>query len=186
VTKARCAPRQRKEAPRGVLTKPHSVRFVTVMAFVLPGSGQVFNGAPYRGVIMQAGMVFGAFITYMLTTPEISPLGRMAGGLLVYVFSVVDANGIAKLRVKSWERMHAGGQTLPPEEAVAGNAARGSGGAHQKGHVDAVPRGRARKRPADSARHAEEQAARSAESGRAREPENGTSSKRSSTEQSSG
>ena len=134
------------------------------MAFVLPGSGQVFNGAPYRGVIMQAGMVFGAFITYMLTTPEISPLGRMAGGLLVYVFSVVDANGIAKLRVKSWERMRAGGQTLPPEEVVAGNAAaRGSGGARQKGHVDAAPRGRARKRPAGPERLAGEQAARSAE-----------------------
>ncbi|HET6477340.1 MAG TPA: hypothetical protein VFH93_14855, partial [Thermoleophilia bacterium] len=78
------------------MTKPRSVRFVTVMAFVLPGSGQVFNGAPARGVIMQAGMVFGAFITFMLTTPDISAVGRMAGGLLMYVFSIVDANGIAK------------------------------------------------------------------------------------------
>ena len=109
MTRARRAPRQRKQAPKGVLTKPRSVRFVTVMAFVLPGSGQVFNGAPARGVIMQAGMVFGAFITYMLTTPDISPVGRMAGGLLMYVFSIVDANGIAKLRVHAWERMQAGG-----------------------------------------------------------------------------
>ena len=97
----------RREVPRGELKKPRSVRFVTVMAFVLPGSGQVFNGAPTRGVIMQFGMVFGAFITYMLTTPDISPLGRMAGGLLVWVFSIVDAHGIATRRVHAWERIQA-------------------------------------------------------------------------------
>jgi hypothetical protein len=83
------------------------VRFVTVMAFVLPGSGQVFNGAPTRGVIMQFGMIFGAYITYMLTTPEISPVGRMAGGLLVWVFSIVDAHGIATRRAHAWERIQA-------------------------------------------------------------------------------
>ena len=97
----------RREVPRGELKKPRSVRFVTVMAFVLPGSGQVFNGAPTRGVIMQFGMVFGAFITYMLTTPAISPIGRMAGGLLVWVFSIVDAHGIATRRVHAWERIQA-------------------------------------------------------------------------------
>ena len=102
-----------REAPKGPLKKPRPVWFVTLMAFVLPGSGQVFNGAPARGVIMQFGMVFGAFITYQLTTPEISPIGRMAGGLLVYVFSIVDANGIAKLRVKAWERIEAGQPPRP-------------------------------------------------------------------------
>ena len=101
-------PRQRREEPKGVLRKPRPVWFVTLMAFVLPGSGQVFNGAPARGVIFQFGIVLGAFISYELTTPDISPLGRMAGGLLVYVFSIVDANGIAKLRVKAWERIEAG------------------------------------------------------------------------------
>ena len=101
-------PRQPREEPKGVLTKPRPVWFVTLMAFVLPGSGQVFNGAPARGVIFQFGIVLGAFISYELTTPDISPLGRMAGGLLVYVFSIVDANGIAKLRVKAWERIEAG------------------------------------------------------------------------------
>lgn len=100
--------RQPKDVPKGPLKKPRPVWFVTLMAFVLPGSGQVFNGAPARGVIMQFGMVMGAFITYQLTTPDISPLGRMAGGLLVYVFSIVDANGIAKLRIKAWERIEQG------------------------------------------------------------------------------
>ena len=126
--------RQAKEAPKGPLKKPRAVWFVTLMAFVLPGSGQVFNGAPARGVIFQFGMVMGAFITYQLTTPEISPLGRMAGGLLVYVFSIVDANGIAKLRVKAWERIEAGEPPRPrkgmtDEAAVEGRPR----GARKKG-----------------------------------------------------
>jgi hypothetical protein len=104
------------------------------MAFVLPGSGQVFNGAPARGVIFQFGIILGAFITYQLTTPEISPLGRMAGGLLVYVFSIVDANGIAKLRIKAWERIEAG-QPPRPRRASKFEALveAGSRGAHKTG-----------------------------------------------------
>jgi hypothetical protein len=117
VTKGRRGSRQRKQAPKGDLKKPRSVRFVTTMAFVLPGSGQVFNGAPARGVIMQFGMVFGAFISYQLTTPDTSPLGRMAFGLLVYVFSIVDANGIARRRVKAWERIEAGQLDKPGKGA---------------------------------------------------------------------
>ena len=126
-------PRQRREEPKGVLRKPRPVWFVTLMAFVLPGSGQVFNGAPARGVIMQFGMVMGAFITYQLTTPDISPLGRMAGGLLVYVFSIVDANGIAKLRIKAWERIEAG-QPPRPRKGMKTEAA-----------VESQPRGARKK-----------------------------------------
>jgi hypothetical protein len=114
--------RQAKEAPKGPLKKPRAVWFVTLMAFILPGSGQVFNGAPARGVIFQFGMVMGGFITYQLTTPDISPLGRLAGGLLVYVFSIVDANGIAKLRVKAWERIEAG-QPPRPRKGMTHEAA---------------------------------------------------------------
>ena len=75
---------------------------------------------------MQFGMVMGAFITYQLTTPEISPLGRMAGGLLVYVFSIVDANGIAKLRIKAWERIEAGQPPRPRKGMTREAAVEGS------------------------------------------------------------
>ena len=97
-----------KKAAAGPLNKPRSVRFVTVMAFILPGSGQVFNGDPTRGVIMQFAMLFMGFITWQLTDPSISTIGRIAGGLLVYVISVLDANGIAKRRVQAWARISAG------------------------------------------------------------------------------
>jgi hypothetical protein len=137
--------RQPKDVPKGPLKKPRPVWFVTLMAFVLPGSGQVFNGAPARGVIMQFGMVMGAFITYQLTTPDISPLGRMAGGLLVYVFSIVDANGIAKLRIKAWERIEAG-EPPRPRKGMAREAAvegRHGGEPEKSGAVPA----RRKKRP---------------------------------------
>jgi len=130
----RRGPKQPKEAPKGPLKKPRPVWFVTLMAFVLPGSGQVFNGAPARGVVFQFGMILGAFITYQLTTPEISPLGRMAGGLLVYVFSIVDANGIAKLRVKAWERIEAGQPPRPRRSSkFEALVEAGSRGAHKTG-----------------------------------------------------
>lgn len=134
MTNGRRGSRQRKEVQKGPLKKPRPVWFVTLMAFVLPGSGQVFNGAPARGVIMQFGIVFGAFITYQLTTPDISPIGRMAGGLLVYVFSIVDANGIAGRRVRAWKRIEAG-QSGNPDTGVKGQTAGKSrtGGTRKKG-----------------------------------------------------
>jgi hypothetical protein len=135
LTSGRRVPKPRKEAPKGVLKKPRPVWFVTLMAFVLPGSGQVFNGSPARGVIMQFGIIFAAFISYQLTTPDISPIGRMAGGLLVYVFSIVDANGIASLRVKAWERIETGQPPRNRGKGVKGDAAGKSrtSGARKKG-----------------------------------------------------
>ena len=106
MTNARKPPKQARTIEPGPLRKPRSVLMVTVVAFVLPGGGQVLNGDPFRGVIMQFAMAFLGFITWQLTDPSISIPGRLAGGLLVYVFSILDANGIAKRRNNAWARMH--------------------------------------------------------------------------------
>jgi hypothetical protein len=98
--------KQRRNVEPGPLRKPRSVRFVTVAAFVLPGSGQVLNGNAMRGITMQFSMILFGYLTLQLTDPSISLVGRLAGGLLVYVFSIVDANGIAKRRVNAWARMN--------------------------------------------------------------------------------
>ena len=84
--------------------KPYPVWLVTAAAAVLPGAGQVLNGDPIRGITMQFFMMFLAFITYMVTGPDISIFGRFAGGVFVYVFSVLDANSIAKKRARAWAR----------------------------------------------------------------------------------
>jgi hypothetical protein len=100
------ASKQARKVVLGPLRKPRSVLFVTVVAFVLPGGGQVLNGDAFRGFIMQFAMAGLGFITWQLTDPSISIPGRLAGGLLLYVFSIVDANGIAKRRNNAWARMH--------------------------------------------------------------------------------
>ena len=143
MSKARRAQQSKKQPPKGELKKPRPVWFVTLMAFVLPGSGQMFNGAPARGVIMQFGMVFGGYVTYQITTPDISPFGRLAGGLLVWVFSIVDANGIAKRRVNAWARIEAAQkeQTRPAApRAAAGGSGKAPGGAVRRRRAAGAPR----------------------------------------------
>ena len=137
----------RKAAPKGELKKPRPVWFVTLLAFVLPGSGQVLNGAPARGVIMQFGMVFAGYVSYQLTTPEISPIGRVAGGLLVWVFSIVDANGIANRRVKAWARIEA----EQAQKASQGAKGRSTGAGKSGTAGSAGPKGGTRRASASRA-----------------------------------
>ena len=64
-----------------------------------------------RGTIMQFFMMFLALVTYEVTAPSISlSFGRFAGGFLVYVVSVIDANSVAKRRLCAYRRAAAGGQ----------------------------------------------------------------------------
>lgn len=97
--------RKRPPAADRPLKKPYSVNLVTVSAMLLPGSGQMLNGDPVRGITMQFFMMLMAFITYQVTGPEISFVGRIAGGVLVYLVSVLDARGVAVRRMRAWERM---------------------------------------------------------------------------------
>lgn len=102
-------PKPNQNLPSPPARKPYPVWLVTAVALVLPGAGQVLNGDPIRGITMQFFIMFLAFITYMVTNPDISMFGRFAGGIFVYLFSVLDANAIAKKRARAWDRMSAGG-----------------------------------------------------------------------------
>ncbi len=100
---------QRPARPAGEIRKPYPVWLVTTAAFLLPGSGQMLNGFPVRGIIMQFFMIVLGFVTYKISSPDISFIGRFAGGIFVYVFSVIDANTVAKRAMAAWERMGEGG-----------------------------------------------------------------------------
>jgi hypothetical protein len=65
--------------------------FVLAVAIVLPGVGQVLNRTPVRGLVFVFYMLLLGTITYHLTTPDHSFLGRYAGGLFVYAISILDA-----------------------------------------------------------------------------------------------
>jgi TM2 domain-containing membrane protein YozV len=107
------------------MRKPYPVWLVTVAAFLLPGSGQMLNGFPVRGIIMQFFMILLGFVTYKISSPDISFIGRFAGGIFVYVFSVIDANTVAKRAMTAWERMsEPEKQGRPPAGAPAKPGAR--------------------------------------------------------------
>lgn len=64
---------------------------VLLIAVVLPGVGQVVNRMPVRGLIFVFYVILLGTVTYNLTTPEYSVIGRYSGGLFVYSISVLDA-----------------------------------------------------------------------------------------------
>ena len=73
-------------------------RLVLLIAILLPGFGHVVCGQARRGLTMQLFMVSLGFITWHLTTPQHSLVGRLSGGLFIYALSVMEAYKIARIR----------------------------------------------------------------------------------------
>ena len=71
---------------------------VLLIAAVAPGSGHWAVGNIQRGVMFAWFMIVLGWITWRLTGPEVSPIGRLAGGLAVYAISILDAYRIARFR----------------------------------------------------------------------------------------
>lgn len=78
---------------------PRSPYLVIFVAMVLPGMGQVMNNTPARGLLMLFFMLCLGVVSYQLTTPDHSLLGRFAGGLFIYSISVMDAYKWARVRL---------------------------------------------------------------------------------------
>ncbi len=74
---------------------------VLAAAILLPGAGHVLSGRQSRGLVMQLFMVSLAMITWQLSTPHISLIGRLSGGIFVYALSIPDAYRGARL---NWVR----------------------------------------------------------------------------------
>lgn len=73
-------------------------RLVLLIAMLLPGYGHLLNRQPKRGFVFLFFSLIGAWITYNLTTPDHSFLGRFAGGIFVYAIGFMDAYKWAKYR----------------------------------------------------------------------------------------
>lgn len=87
--------------PRG--KPPLHPYLVLLIAVLLPGMGQVVNATPQRGLMMAFMMLSLGWVSYHLTTPEHSFLGRYAGGIFIYAIAVLDAYKWARVR---WELYH--------------------------------------------------------------------------------
>lgn len=80
------------------LRLPPNPRFVLVAAVVLPGSGQVLNGQPTRGLMFLFFMFLLGGYTLMTAAPDVSIVGKLAGGLFVYAIAIMDAYKQARIR----------------------------------------------------------------------------------------
>lgn len=85
---------------------PLNPYLVMLIAIVAPGSGQWAAGNIQRGVVFVWFIMIFGWVGWHLTGPDISPVGRLAGGILVYAISIMDAYRMARFR---WARYHARG-----------------------------------------------------------------------------
>jgi hypothetical protein len=92
-------------APEQTGRAPLNPYLVMLIAMVAPGSGHWAAGAMQRGVMFVWFMLILGWISWRLTGPEISVVGRLAGALLIYAISVMDAYKLARIR---WARYRAG------------------------------------------------------------------------------
>jgi uncharacterized membrane protein YkvI len=84
--------------------RPIHPGLVLLAAVLLPGFGHTLCGFRYRGLVMQTFMIVLGLITWHLTTPQQSLVGRLAGGLFIYAISIMDAYRLAKLRWDAFQR----------------------------------------------------------------------------------
>lgn len=85
-------------------------------AIVLPASGHVLLRLPIRGLRFLFFMVILGWVTTRLAPLQASVIGHLAGGLLIYALSILDAYKIAKIRHATW--LHAGRAPLDPPSAA--------------------------------------------------------------------
>lgn len=84
---------------------PHPY-LVAASAVLLLGSGQVWNGQPLRGLIfLFFGVLLGGY-TLVTAAPDVSIVGKLAGGLFVWAMAIFDAYRTAALRRALWQGEH--------------------------------------------------------------------------------
>ena len=80
---------------------------VLAIAVVLPGCGQVMNRQPVRGLFFVFFMLLLGAYTLKTAAPDVSIVGKLAGGIFVYAMAILDAYRHARVRFERWR--HGGG-----------------------------------------------------------------------------
>lgn len=84
------------------MKRPLNPNLVLAVAVLLPGVGQVLNRQPVRGLIFVFFTVLLGAFTLKTAAPDISFVGKFAGGLFVWAMAVFDAYRTARLRSALW------------------------------------------------------------------------------------
>jgi hypothetical protein len=82
--------------------RPVHPRLVLAAAILLPGSGQVLNAQPLRGLGFLFFMVLLGGFTLKTAGADVSLVGKLAGGLFVYAMAILDAYRQARIRTEVW------------------------------------------------------------------------------------
>ena len=84
------------------LPRPTNPRLVLAAAVVLPGSGQVINRQPVRGLVFVFFILLLGGFTLKTAAPDVSIVGKLAGGLFVWALAILDAYKTARVRFELW------------------------------------------------------------------------------------
>jgi hypothetical protein len=92
--------------------RPPSPHLVLAAAILLPGTGQVLNRQPLRGLgFLFFILLLGGF-TLKTAGTDVSVIGQLSGGIFVWAMSIYDAYKQARIRAEVWAfRTRAGDQS---------------------------------------------------------------------------
>lgn len=84
------------------MKKPLHPWVVLVLAAILPGVGHVVSRQPVRGLIFLFFIILLGAFTVKTAAPDVSVVGKYAGGLFVWAMSLLDAYRIGRIRYEVW------------------------------------------------------------------------------------
>ncbi|PQV56810.1 hypothetical protein LX70_02384 [Defluviimonas denitrificans] len=88
---------------------PANPYLVLAAAIVLPGSGQVLNRQPVRGLVFVFFILLLGGYTLKTAGADVSIVGKLAGGIFVYAMAIFDAYKQARVRAEVWRHARTGG-----------------------------------------------------------------------------
>lgn len=84
------------------MRKPWNPYLVLAIAIALPGVGQVVNRQPLRGLIFLFFTILLGAYTVKTAAPDVSMIGKYAGGIFVWAIAILEAYKIARVRFEVW------------------------------------------------------------------------------------
>jgi len=87
---------------KNTLKTPLHPYLILLSSLILPASGQVWNRQPTRGLIFLFFIFLLGGFTLITADPEVSFLGRYAGGFFVWAMAIFDAYKHARIRYTLW------------------------------------------------------------------------------------
>ncbi len=81
---------------------PLNPYLVLAAAIILPTSGQVLNRQPVRGLLFAFFILLLGGFTLQTAAPDVSIVGKLAGGIFVYAMAIYDAYKTARVRHEVW------------------------------------------------------------------------------------